>query len=277
MKTSSLCDLRRMDRADRSPPLRSFERHLRAANRAESTIASYLASLRQAERFLAPRDVGLPDAQRADLEAFLADLLARWKPATAATRYKVLRLYYQWLEEEGEVTANPPRSSARRSCPSSPSSRPRGRPAPAAWHLRRQGASYGHTGLVYRRGIGPCWRGPHRAGMCSRRSLSNRSAAYQPAVHRGEQFAPGVVQARICLERVDHAAGRLTGWRGGTDKPREGIRLQPTSFSSLATVSASGAPRPSSHCPRADGPVDHQIGIRWTAPWLPLSQQQAKV
>ncbi len=107
MKTSSLCDLRRMDRADRSPLLRSFERHLRAANRAESTIASYLASLRQAERFLAARDVGLPDAQRADLEAFLADLLARWKPATAATRYKVLRLYYQWLEEEGEVTANP--------------------------------------------------------------------------------------------------------------------------------------------------------------------------
>jgi integrase len=107
MKTSLLCDLRRMDRADRSPLLRSFERHLRAANRAESTIASYLASLRQAERFLAARDVGLPDAQRADLEAFLADLLARWKPATAATRYKVLRLYYQWLEEEGEVTANP--------------------------------------------------------------------------------------------------------------------------------------------------------------------------
>src|SRR6266540_3479419 len=228
MKTSSLCDLRRMDRADRSPLLRSFERHLRAANRAESTIASYLASLRQAERFLAARDVGLPDAQRADLEAFLADLLARWKPATAATRYKVLRLYYQWLEEEGEVTANPTAKLRPPIVPEQPVS------------------VVPEDGL--RRLLGTCAVRVRRTGI--------------RAWYTGAGLDP---------------AGGLTGWRGGTDKPREGIRLQPTSFSSLATVSASGAPRPSSHCPRADGPVDHQIGIRWTAPWLPLSQQQAKV
>ncbi len=96
-----------MDRAALSPLLRSFERHLRAANRADSTIASYLASLRQAEAFLAARDVGLLGAERADLEAFLGDLLARQAASTAATRYKVLRLFYQWLEEEGEVIGNP--------------------------------------------------------------------------------------------------------------------------------------------------------------------------
>ena len=96
-----------MDRAALSPLLRSFERHLRAANRADSTIASYLASLRQAEAFLAARDVGLLEAERADLEAFLGDLLARQAASTAATRYKVLRLFYQWLEEEGEVIGNP--------------------------------------------------------------------------------------------------------------------------------------------------------------------------
>jgi hypothetical protein len=33
--------------------VRSFERHLRAENRSEHTIASYLESLRQAEAFLA--------------------------------------------------------------------------------------------------------------------------------------------------------------------------------------------------------------------------------
>jgi site-specific recombinase XerD len=70
-------------------------------------IASYLTSLRQAEAFLAARNLGLLGAQRADLEAFLGDLLARWKPATAATRYKVLRLFYQWLEGEDEIAGNP--------------------------------------------------------------------------------------------------------------------------------------------------------------------------
>ena len=35
--------------------VRSFERHLRAENRSEHTIASYLESLRQAEAFLTCR------------------------------------------------------------------------------------------------------------------------------------------------------------------------------------------------------------------------------
>ena len=34
-----------------------------------------------------PRGVGLAEAQRGDIEGFLASLLARWKPATAANRY----------------------------------------------------------------------------------------------------------------------------------------------------------------------------------------------
>ena len=78
-----------MDRAALSPLLRSFERHLRAANRSERTIASYLESLRQAEAFLAARGKGLADARRADLEAFLGDLLTRRAAGTVATRYKV--------------------------------------------------------------------------------------------------------------------------------------------------------------------------------------------
>jgi site-specific recombinase XerD len=47
--------------------------------------------------------VRLRDATRADLEDFLADLLARRSAATAATRYKVLRVLYRWLEEEEDV------------------------------------------------------------------------------------------------------------------------------------------------------------------------------
>jgi hypothetical protein len=43
--------------------VRSFERHLRAENRSEHTIASYLDSLRQAEAVLAGRGRTLVDAR----------------------------------------------------------------------------------------------------------------------------------------------------------------------------------------------------------------------
>ena len=66
-------------------------------------MGNYLESLHQAEAFLRPRGVRLRDATRADLEQFLADLLARRSAATAATRYKVLRVLYRWLEEEEDL------------------------------------------------------------------------------------------------------------------------------------------------------------------------------
>jgi hypothetical protein len=64
--------------------LRSFERHLRAENRSDNTIESYLESVRQAEAFLTLRGRTLLDARRADLEDFLGDRLQRRAPATAS-------------------------------------------------------------------------------------------------------------------------------------------------------------------------------------------------
>jgi site-specific recombinase XerD len=96
-----------MDRAALSLLLRSFERHLRAENRSEHTMASYLDSLCQAEAFLAGRGRNLVDARREDLEAFLGELLQRRAAETVATRYRRLRVLYRWLEEEDEITANP--------------------------------------------------------------------------------------------------------------------------------------------------------------------------
>ena len=87
--------------------VRSFERHLRAENRSEHTIASYLERLRQAEAFLAGRGRSLLDARREDLEAFLGELLGRRAPETVATRYRRLRVLYRWLEEEEEIPASP--------------------------------------------------------------------------------------------------------------------------------------------------------------------------
>jgi site-specific recombinase XerD len=97
-----------MDPAAPNPLLRSFERHLRAENRSAQTVATYLIALRQAEAFLtATRGTTLATAGRADLEAYLGDLLTRRAPATAATYYKVLKLLYQWLEDEDELPASP--------------------------------------------------------------------------------------------------------------------------------------------------------------------------
>jgi site-specific recombinase XerD len=96
-----------MDPTPASPLVRSFERHLRAANRAPTTVATYLHAVRQTHGFLHARGITLEAASRADLEAFMADLLARRAPATAATYHKVLKILYAWLVEEGEVPADP--------------------------------------------------------------------------------------------------------------------------------------------------------------------------
>jgi site-specific recombinase XerD len=96
-----------MDPAAPNSLLRSFERHLRAENRSDQTVATYLIGLRQAEAFLATRGTTLAAAGRADLEAYLGDLLTRRAAATAATYYKVLKLLYQWLEDEDELPASP--------------------------------------------------------------------------------------------------------------------------------------------------------------------------
>jgi site-specific recombinase XerD len=96
-----------MDRPARSSLARSFERHMRAENRSERTITTYLIGLRQAETFLRAHGTTLEAATRADLEAFMGDLLARRAPSTAATYYKVVKVLYAWLLDEQEIDADP--------------------------------------------------------------------------------------------------------------------------------------------------------------------------
>jgi integrase/recombinase XerC len=87
--------------------LRSFERHLRALNRSDNTVASYLESVRQAEAYLAAHGQTLTGARRADLEGFLAELLRQRSASTAATRHKALRIFNRWLKEEDEIDRDP--------------------------------------------------------------------------------------------------------------------------------------------------------------------------
>jgi site-specific recombinase XerD len=112
-----------LDKPTRSSLARSFERHMRAQNRADRTITTYLMGLRQAETFLrerpdrtrctderersAVRPTTVEAATRVDLEAFMADVLARRSPSTAATYYKVLKVLYAWLLDEQEIQTDP--------------------------------------------------------------------------------------------------------------------------------------------------------------------------
>ena len=67
---------------------RSFER---AENKSDRPVETYLEVVRLLEAFLPAAASGWPRADRAHIEAFLAHLLARWKPATAANRYRSLK------------------------------------------------------------------------------------------------------------------------------------------------------------------------------------------
>ena len=52
-----------------------------------------------------PRDV--ESMTREHVEAFITDLLERWKPATANNRYRGLQSFFRWLVEEGEIGESP--------------------------------------------------------------------------------------------------------------------------------------------------------------------------
>jgi site-specific recombinase XerD len=97
------------ERGDLPGLIRSFERHLRAANRSPRTIEKYTLASRQLVRFMA--DAGGPfdvaDVRRRDVEAYLAFLLERFKPGTALTRYQDLQQFFKWCVDEEEIPGSP--------------------------------------------------------------------------------------------------------------------------------------------------------------------------
>ena len=98
----------------------SFERHLRAENKSGRTVETYLEAVNQLAAFLEPNGVKLADATREDVEGYLGAVLARWKPATAHNRYRALRVFYAWLEDEGEVHTDPMRKLKPPAVPEQP-------------------------------------------------------------------------------------------------------------------------------------------------------------
>src|SRR5664280_1046678 len=89
--------------------LASFTRALAATNLSPRTIQSYTESTQLLARFLAERSMPTSVAliRREHLEAFVASLIAKWKPATAHNRYRGCQAFFRWLADEGEVAISP--------------------------------------------------------------------------------------------------------------------------------------------------------------------------
>ena len=87
----------------------SFDLHIRAENLSPATLAAYVGAAKQFHQYLF--DQGMPlnlaNVKREHVENFIADLLTRWKPATANNRYRGLQSFFKWALNEGEVKISP--------------------------------------------------------------------------------------------------------------------------------------------------------------------------
>lgn len=96
-------------RGDLAVNARSWGRHLRAANLSARTIQSYLEAVDRLTEYLAANGMPMDVAaiHREHVEAFQEDLLAHWKPTTAANRHAALKVFFGWLVAEGEIKESP--------------------------------------------------------------------------------------------------------------------------------------------------------------------------
>ena len=73
---------------------------------APATLCAYRSDLSRFSHWLSLRDRGLEEARRLDVLDFLS-AHSHWPPRTIARRLSALRRFYQHLEREGRVAANP--------------------------------------------------------------------------------------------------------------------------------------------------------------------------
>jgi site-specific recombinase XerD len=89
--------------------IRVWERSLRARNRSPKTIRSYLDTARLFSDYLTRNDLptDITEVTASHIEEFIDDQLQRWRPATAALRYRSLRQFFIWVTEQGLIEASP--------------------------------------------------------------------------------------------------------------------------------------------------------------------------
>jgi site-specific recombinase XerD len=88
----------------------SFERHLRAENKAPATISTYLLAVEQFGRYLERNgeSTELRRIGRDQIEGYLVALEdGGAKPATRAQRFRSLQQFFRWAVEAGELRESP--------------------------------------------------------------------------------------------------------------------------------------------------------------------------
>ena len=84
---------------------RSFRRTLEAENKSPRTIEAYTDAVRLLATFCQAHGQPLlaGELHREHIQAFIADQLARWKPATAHNCYRGLHALFKWAVAEGDL------------------------------------------------------------------------------------------------------------------------------------------------------------------------------
>lgn len=87
----------------------SFERALRAENRAPRTIALYTGEVRRLARHLdaAGMPTQIDRLAREHVESYIAGLVDTRKANTAASAFRALQQFFKWALEEGEIARSP--------------------------------------------------------------------------------------------------------------------------------------------------------------------------
>ena len=92
------------------PELLEFAQHLVQVRQASPhTLRAYLADLRQLAAFLRDRGLGLDQATRDDLRAFLASRFGASSPATLSRKQATLRAFYAERVRSGRLADSPAR------------------------------------------------------------------------------------------------------------------------------------------------------------------------
>jgi integrase/recombinase XerC len=88
---------------------RSFRRTLEAENKSPRTIEAYTDAVRLLASYCQAHGKPLlaGELEREHVQDFIADQLARWKPATAHNRYRGLHAFFKWAVAECDLQASP--------------------------------------------------------------------------------------------------------------------------------------------------------------------------
>src|SRR5438876_188613 len=88
--------------------LKSFERHLKAENKRQPTIAHYLGAARQFSAFCQAEQLpDLTEVTREHVEFWLERLHETYRPYSVKNRFVGLRVFFKWLREEDEIGRDP--------------------------------------------------------------------------------------------------------------------------------------------------------------------------